>query len=97
MPINLADWKSMTIIKNEVNIYGLIIYYIIKVQVNKSICIDCYYMIREGVQMEYVSSLLPTILAKTTTTTKQNKKFGIPVAVRKLLCPCGDERLAMDE
>lgn len=54
-------------------------------------------MIREGVQMEYVSSLLPTILGKTTTTTKQNKKFGIPVAVRKLLCPCGDERLAMDE
>ena len=55
-----------------------------------------YYMIREGVQMEYVRSLLLTILAKQNKT-KQNKKFGKPVAVRRLLCPCGDERLAMDE
>ena len=48
-------------------------------------------MIREGVQMEYVSSLLPTIRKK------KKKKFGILVSVRRLLCPCGDERLAIDE
>ena len=55
-----------------------------------------YYMIREGVQVEYVSSLLPTI-SKKKKRKKKNKKFGILVAVRRLLCPCGDERLAIDE
>lgn len=56
MPINLADWKGMTTIKNQVNIYALIVYYIIRVQANIYALI-VYYMIRKGVQMEYESSL----------------------------------------
>ena len=36
-------------------------------------------------------------LAKKKKRKKKNKKFGILVAVRRLLCLCGDERLAIDE
>ena len=38
MPINLADWKGMTTIKNQVNIYALIVY---NQSSGQYLCIDC--------------------------------------------------------
>lgn len=56
--------KSMTIIKNEVNIWIDYLLYNPKFKSISQYALIVYYMIREGVQMEYVRSLLLTILAK---------------------------------
>lgn len=62
---NLVDGKHMTTIKNQVNIYALIV----------------YNMIRDWIQIEYVSALYYylcyNIIKKTT--------FGIPPAFRKAI------------